>query len=161
MVDLAIAFDPGKTTGIAVCVLKDDGKFGGWQTVTQVPLKDIPDWFATFDREHQDDSIKAVVYERFVTYRQMAQRQIGSDQPASQVVGMIKMWCAGKKIKPEDQPADVMQVGAKWSGVKQPKNHAESHRYDALNHLYYWLVQNERAEPKVPQTFKERFGGKD
>lgn len=158
MANLAVGFDPGKTTGIAVCHLDDKGKFDGWLTVTQVGLTDIPDWFVTFDREHQDDTISLVVYERFVTYRNMALRQVGSNQPASQVIGMIKMWCNQHKIKPEEQPADILDVAARWSGFKQPSNHAESHRYDALNHLFYWLVQNERAKPKV-ESFKERFGG--
>lgn len=160
MVNIALGFDPGKTSGIAICELKDDGTFGGWQTVTQVPIQDIPAWFANFDREHKDDEIKVVVYERFVTYRQMAQRQVGSNQPASQVIGMIKFWCSQRGITPVEQPADVIGVGAKWSGLTQPKNHAQSHRIDAANHLFYWLVQNKKAEPRVPQTFKERFGGK-
>lgn len=158
MTKLGLGFDPGKTSGIAVCHLKDDGTFDGWLTITQVKLPDIPDWFAKFDREHQDDTVEIVVYERFVTYRQMATRQVGSNQPASQVIGMIKFWCSQRKIKPVEQPADILGVAARWSGYAQPKNHAESHRFDALNHLFYWLVQNEKAKPRV-ESFKERFGG--
>lgn len=160
MTKLAIGFDPGKTVGIAVCQLDEHGKFSGWLTVTQVNLNDIPDWFATFDSEHENDEIAIVVYERFVTYRQMAQRQVGSNQPASQVIGMIKMWCNNKKVNPIEQKADILGVASKWSGFKQPSNHAESHRIDALNHLYYKLVNDGRAEPKV-ESFKEKFGGKE
>lgn len=159
MVNLGIGFDPGKTTGIAVCQFTPEGKFDGWLTVTQVDIKDMPEWFAKFNETHENDTVRIVVFELWRTFRQYAVRQTGSTQPASQVIGMIKMWWAGLRPKPsiEEQKSDVLNIGYKWLDMKQPSDHSKSHRFDAMAHLYYWMVQNNRAEPKI-QSFKERFG---
>lgn len=163
MADLGIAFDPGKTTGIAVCQFNAEGKFDGWVEVDQVNINDMPDWFVKFNERHEKDKLRVVVYEKFITYRQYAQRQVGSTQPASQVIGMVKMFASGKGLSTKtnslvEQPADVLKVGYRWMDERQPSDHSKSHMPDARAHMYYWMVQKNKAEPKV-KSFKEMFGG--
>lgn len=164
MADLGISFDPGKTTGIAVCQFNNEKKFDGWLEVDQVDIKDMPDWLAAFTERHESDTLRVVVYEKFITYRQYAIRQVGSTQPASQVIGMVKMFASAHKLSAKsgglvEQQADVLKIGYRWMDEKQPSDHSKSHMPDARAHMWYYLVQKNKAEPKV-KSLKETFGGK-
>lgn len=143
-----IAFDPGETTGIALINLDESGNFVSIEAMTQVSHKDQISWFAEFNRTYPDLEIVEVVYELWITYRQHAQRQIGSKQITSQVIGQIKMW-ANMRGVPDNkivaQKASILPVARKWSGVVGPKQHSQSHRFDAFNHGYYYLYSEDRV----------------
>lgn len=143
-----LAVDPGLTSGVTMFNLDENKNFVSVENMTQVQLKDLPVWLGNLTKTYPDVEFIKVVYEKFITYRQYAQRQVGSKQPASQAIGMLKMWAVANGIEQEDiieQPADVLQIAKKWTGVNHKGPHSESHKFDAFNHGYYYMVKNDMA----------------
>lgn len=130
-----LVFDPGKSTG--------------WANFMEGKLKDYGivrglDEFNDFLREYviQYGTPDVILYETFHLFPNKAQRQAGSDMPASQIIGKIELWASLIGAKIEKQNSSILTIAQMWSKVKVPTNHNESHGIVALNHGIYWLVVN-------------------
>lgn len=130
-----IVFDPGKSTGWASFL---DGKLKDYGIIRGL------DAFNDFVREYVllNGTPDVVLYETFHLFPNKAQRQAGSDMPASQVIGKIDLWASLIGAKVEKQNSSILSIAQKWSKVKVPTNHNESHGIVALNHGMYWLISN-------------------
>lgn len=131
-----LSVDPGKATGWALFsngtlsnmgICRSIDEFVDWLTSIE-----IPDF---------------IVYENFKLFSHKAVQQSGSTMEASQVIGILKGYARQNKIPTAEQPANVLPIAQKFTQVKMPKNHKDSHNISAYNHGYYWLVKNGFAEP--------------
>lgn len=130
-----LVFDPGKSTGWANFMegkLKDYGIVRG--------LDEFNDFLREYVIEHGTPDV--ILYETFHLFPNKAQRQAGSDMPASQIIGKIELWASLIGAKIEKQNSSILTIAQMWSKVKVPTNHNESHGIVALNHGIYWLVVN-------------------
>lgn len=140
-----IGFDPGKTTGVSIVSLLP-GEVPQTNYMWQVKIEDMPALFDELDTLIPGE-ISGIIYERFITYRQYAQRQVGSKQEAAQVIGMVKMWAAKKKAPTVEQGADILNIAYRWTGFPRQKDHSKSHAWDAYHHVIYYLIKNKLAKP--------------
>lgn len=129
-----LAYDPGKTTGWAR--FNDDGTI---HSTGQVDLSGLLTHLA--DMRDDGEPIKAIIYETFVLFKHKAQQQTGSKMEASQAIGMIKTLHNETGCSLIEQAPNVKYIAQKWSGVKPPSNHADSHWVDAFNHGVFFLVK--------------------
>lgn len=142
-----IGFDPGKTTGVSIIDLEPGG-VPITQDMRQVKIEDMPALFDELDKLIPDNEhIVGIIYERFITYRQYAQRQVGSKQEAAQVIGMVKMWAAKRKKPTVEQGADILNIAYRWTGIPKQGDHSKSHAWDAYHHIMYYLIKNKLAKP--------------
>lgn len=123
------AFDPGNTTGITIF----DDEFNV-KEMFQLSLDDLIQWASVYD-----GPLDVIVYEKFITFRQKAHTQVGSTQQASQAIGAIKMLATRKKAKLVVQGPDIKSIALRWTGITMPSRHADSHKWDAYLHGYYYL----------------------
>lgn len=130
-----VVFDPGKATGWAIFI---DGKIKDYGIVRGL------DEFNIFIQEYATNygTPDVILYETFHLFPNKAQKQSGSDMPASQVIGKIELWASMLACRVEKQNSSILSIAQKWSKVKVPTNHNESHGIVALNHGIYWLVAN-------------------
>ena len=140
---ITVAFDPGLTTGWAVF---DDGKLVNkgqtkfLELLTELDGLPVPN---------------LVVYEDFQLLPHKAKAQIGSKFETIQAIGMIKAYAHKHKCGVVVQRPGVKKIAEKWTGVRPPKNHAQSHWVDAFNHGAYHLIKN-----GLMQSLLEEQGGK-
>lgn len=147
MSNLYIGFDPGKTTGVSIINLVSD-TIPYTMDMRQVKIEDMPALFDELDTLiPNDEDISGIIYERFITYRQYAQRQVGSKQEAAQAIGMIKMWAAKRKAPIVEQGADILNIAYRWTGIPKQGDHSKSHAWDAYHHAMYYLIKNKLAKP--------------
>jgi hypothetical protein len=134
--NVIIGLDPGDTTGVAVL-----GEDGTVYSLAQYSLADFTDWVVNFTLP-DGFTVVRIVYERFVVFRQKAQKQVGSKMGASQSIGMIKVLAAKLNVPLTEQGSDIKTIALRWSGIKMPSAHSQSHQYDGYLHAYYWLKKN-------------------
>lgn len=121
-------FDPGNTTG--VCIFNDD--FLPVQFM-QLSLEELMDWVGEFE-----GTFEVVGYEQFIVFRQKAHTQVGSKMAVSQAIGVIKMLARKTKAELVVQKPDIKSVALRWSGIKMPSQHSQTHQWDAFLHGYYY-----------------------
>lgn len=128
-----LAFDPGKITGWAV--FNDDGSVRSMGQATIDELIDLcVEWAAL------DEPIRAVIYEDFVVFKHKAKFLAGSRMEASQAIGIIKGLARTTKTELVMQGSDIKPMAQRWTQIKPPADHAESHKIDAFNHGAYYLI---------------------
>lgn len=137
------AFDPGDTTGIAI--FKETGEV---VRLDQLLLEDLIPWLET--EAAKQPEISTVVIEDFVLFAKRAVKQSGSRMKASQAIGALKLFASQVGAEVEMQPSSILPIAQKWSQVKMPSNHGQSHQFAAYNHGYYYLVTR-RQMPTVLQ----------
>lgn len=140
---ILIAFDPGKTTGVAKFV------HGEVQEMNQIHIDDFPKFMDRVRDECQGEVV--FLFENFRLFSWKAKQQSGSTMEASQIIGMIKMVAAGMGADIQEQSPQIKPVAQKWTGVIPPKNHANSHQVDAYNHGVYWLISKGMRRIEVEQ----------
>ena len=129
-----LAIDPGDTSGYAI--FDKEGKVVDTGQVSGL------DGMHTFLFESLQELPDLVIIEEFVLYKKKALQQSGSKMVTSQIIGVIKSFCAVKSIKYVEQRSDVKPIAQMWSGVKPKGSHSQSHWVDAYNHGIYYLVRN-------------------
>lgn len=136
-----LAVDPGDTTGWAIL-----GYYGGqlWDS-GQLPLKEMQEFINNLD----PTGCKGIVYEDFRLYAHKTKQQIGSRFGAVQIIGALESYGYRNELVRVRQPARVLAIAEKWSGVKQPTNHKLSHHVDAYNHGFYHLCRIGVAKHKA------------
>ena len=137
-----MSFDPGTATGWAT--FDEEGQViskgicRGHEELMEF-LMSIPD----------NELPKVVIYEDYTLFQSKAMQQSGSDMPASQAIGIIKMF--GKRCRAEmiKQAANILGIAQKLAGVSLPKNHDHSHDISAYVHGVYYLIKNNIREVTV------------
>lgn len=138
---MIVAIDPGVANGYAE--FEDDGTF---VNMGQLVIDDMLEFFMNYDKP-----VSTVVIEDYILFRKRAKQQAGSNLPASQVIGAAKMFAKMKGAKFVKQEAGILPIAQKWSQIKMPKDHNESHQISAYNHGYYYLVRNGIRQPQLAE----------
>jgi hypothetical protein len=133
-------FDPGDTTGI--CLFNDE--FQPYE-FKQLSLNELIQWASKVD-----PVFSIVGYEKFIVFRQKAHTQVGSTMQVSQAIGAIKMLAARCDAKVVEQQPDIKPLALRWSGIKMPGSHSQTHQYDAFLHGYYYnrMQGNTKSDTK-------------
>jgi hypothetical protein len=131
-----LAFDPGKTTGWAR--FKDDGSADGYGQVSINELIGLCEQWKVEDLE--GDSIIAIIVEDFVLFKHKAVQQTGSKMEASQAIGILRALASATGAKFVLQPSNIKSTAEKFTQLKPPSNHKNSHWVDAFNHGAYYLI---------------------
>lgn len=142
-IPVVLAFDPGDTTGMAVVDYN-----GAAHDMRQLTLDELIGYVAQFQTP-EGFKITKIVYERFIVYRQKAQKLVGSKNGASQAIGAIKILASRLNVPLVEQGADIKEVALRWSGIKMPGQHSKTHQWDAYLHAYYYLQKNGFIKPKI------------
>lgn len=132
-----LAIDPGKATGWAIfenCLPRDYGTCRG--------MEEFQDWLVELKPKPD-----VIVVENFKLFKWKAMQQSGSDMPASQVLGMVKMYAKSNNIPVVEQSSQILPIAQIWSKMKMPSNHDNSHHISAYNHAVYYLVSNNWMKP--------------
>lgn len=146
---LLLAFDPGLATGWSIWL---DGKPGPLGDVRGMAKTD--DFLVEFVEKYGKPS--CVIVEDFRLWKWKAQKQSGSNMPASKVIGKIELWARMHKIPVVMQKPQDKDMGAKWSGIPIPKNHDKSHHIVAYNHAVFYLVMNNMLNPMGLEKLREK-----
>lgn len=139
-IDAVLCFDPGDTTGI--CIIDTEG---GVRWLEQMSLPQLIQWAGTYEPEY---NFIAIIYEKFIVFRQKAHTQVGSKMQVSQAIGVIKMLGARLKTPVVEQSPDIKNIALKWTGIKMPSQHSQTHKWDAYLHGAYWLRVNGYTKSK-------------
>lgn len=139
--NLMLSVDPGKSTGWTV--FKDGVQYdmGICRSVDE-----FDEWLDHFEDKYGGPP-NLVVYESFILFKNKAQAQVGSKMETSQVIGLLKRFARHAKSEIVAQPSHILPMAIKWSKIKLPGDHKNSHHYAALNHGIYYLVKNNMALP--------------
>jgi hypothetical protein len=126
-----LGIDPGGMNGLAW--FGSDYQLKGF---TQVNLHDFPLWLDA----HQPIP-DVVILENYRLWKHKALQQSGSDMPASQAIGMVKMYCKVRGITIVEQSPQILEPAQKMSQMPLPADHSKSHWVSAYNHVFWWLVK--------------------
>lgn len=130
-----LAFDPGQTTGW--CRFADNGDSVDYG---QVYLDELPGLIDLMVIWAKDDPLKVIIYEDYRLFGHKAKAQIGSKMPASVAIGSILTLAHRTGAPTVNQEARIKTIAQKWTQLKPPSNHAQSHWVDAYNHGAYYLI---------------------
>ena len=148
--EIAFGVDPGNTTGWAVLTYN-----GG--DVLFVGQTKADDFVKVLDRLYAAFTVKVIVYEDFILYANRAQQQTGSRFYASQVIGMLKVYATNNNTELIRQPAQILKMAPKVTGMEKPKlSHDKTHYVDAFNHVAWYLIRTKR----MPSVLEENLARK-
>lgn len=143
---MLIAFDPGYTTGW--CEVTEEG-FP--KNMGQIAYPDLTDFFRN---RMGPQPYNRVVIEDYKVYRKKAMQHSGSDLKTSQVIGKIKFWAELNDLPVVMQPASILPIAQRWTQVKMPGNHAESHKISAFLHGAYYLMNAGIAKTALDRKYE-------
>lgn len=132
-----LSVDPGETSGWALLQ-----KNGNCKQMGQLAFEPMMEFINNLVPE----GIAVIVIEDFVVFRRKAQAQTGSRHKTVQIIGALKSYALRHNIPVVMQGADIKKIAEKWSQIKPPADHAQSHQIDAFNHGFYYLVKNHYAK---------------
>lgn len=139
-----LAFDPGKTTGIAY--LDEDKTY--WMGDTE----NIHEYLKKLDRSRTP--IDVIVYEEYFVRAEQAYLNTGRNFTV-EVIGAIAGYAAQNGIPIKTYPPKLKPTQAKMTQVFPKKvNKATSHRLDAYNHGRYYLIQECGAPTALELSMK-------
>lgn len=135
------AFDPGESTGLAV------GNEKGLQGYVVTPLREFENSLLDWKKNWGEFPATAVVEDFRLDHSKEPQQ---SKVKTVMVMGMIQFWCKANDIKYIEQARMYRPIGYKYWGRKPlPKSNPANHAYDAVAHLYYFMVQNKKWRVKL------------
>lgn len=142
--NLMLALDPGLATGYSFFREGKPAELGDVRGMAE-----FDDWLiGLIDKYGKPD---VIVVEDFRLWSWKAQKQAkhqsSSKMPASKVIGKLELWARMHKIPVVMQKPADKDMGVKWSGVKIPTNHDQSHHIVAFNHGIFYLVMNQMMAP--------------
>lgn len=136
-----LAIDPGGTNGWAT--FSAEGNVTG---LGQVSLEDLPEFM-----EALSPVPHTIIYEDFRLLKKKALQQSGSNMPASQGIGVIKSYAKRHNCFTVEQPASIKPDAQRFTQVRPPSNHANSHQIDAYNHGMYYLIKKGVAKTALEE----------
>lgn len=127
-----LAIDPGHTSGWAT--FNDEGdmlEFG--QFKMEKIMDELP--------ELLHENLIMVVVEDYRNHGWMQQKKWSRNE-TSKIIGKIEMLAGMRNVPITLQSNTVKGIGQMWAGIDPPKNHAISHKFDAVGHGVYYLQSN-------------------
>jgi hypothetical protein len=104
-----------------------------------------------------EPEVSVVVVEDFIVFHKRAQKMAGSRMPASQVIGMLRVFARKKKARLIMQEAGKKDQGANLTQIFEPADHSQSHWVSAYNHGFWFLHNLGLVQSELE---KERLNGK-
>jgi hypothetical protein len=142
---IVIAFDPGVTTGW--CAFETNPEREAKPLAYgQVKFLELISYLETHEQLPAPD---VVIIESFQLLSHKAQKLIGSKFETIQAIGICKSYAQRHGARIVEQPPTIKNIAQKWTGVKPPSNHAESHWIDAFNHGKYYMIKNEMDKSQL------------
>lgn len=134
-----LAVDPGEGTGYVVLsrtgIPLTTGITRSREELYAV-LKDIP------------EEIELVVMEDYRLFQKKAIQQSGSKLETVRVIGAIDSWAALREIPVHLQPASILPIAKRWTGIVPKGAHKNGHHVSALLHGMYYLYKNNILQMK-------------
>lgn len=138
---LYCAFDPGISTGLAV------GDEEGLQGYVVINLKEFEDSLLDWKRLWGEFPTTAVVEDYRLDHSKEPKQ---SKIETVSVMGMIRFWCKANNIEYIEQARMYKPVGYRYWGKKPlSKSNPTNHAYDAVAHLFYYMIQNKKWRIKL------------
>lgn len=122
------AIDPGEHTGYAI--MESGGKV---LEKGVVELPDLPVFLSTLPGR----SVSVIIYEGFRLYRHLADRQSGSNIPASRAIGTIHGFAYFNQLRTVEQQPDARLMGAKYAQYVVRKGHMADDISAWLHGVFY------------------------
>lgn len=141
-----LAIDPGVSTGYAT--------FDSKGTLLSKGILRSLDELMDFLQEQSP--IDTIICEDYRVYGHKAKAHTGSRVETVQAIGMVKVYANKWGAKLVLQPASILPIAQKFSGINLPSNHKLSHDFAALNHGIYYLTKEGILQSRV---LKENKGG--
>lgn len=142
-----LAIDPGGMNGLAWFSSANGYQLAGFDQVT---LNDFPLWL-----DAHEPIPDVVILENYRLWKHKALQQSGSTMPASQAIGMVKAYCAVRKILLVEQSPQILDSATKMSQFPMPADHSKSHWVSAYNHAFFWMVK--QGYRNVEMDEKDKF----
>jgi hypothetical protein len=143
-----IGFDPGPMTGIARV-----NNRGQVIVMEMVSLDDLTDHLEGIPTV----AILQAVMEKYrqlpFKYKALTARKTNKGE-VMQAEGVIKSWCKRNKIPLAEQPATVLSIGSKHTGITLPRDHSQSHAHAALIHVKEWMIINGLDKTLLEQGYE-------
>lgn len=135
---MILAIDPGVTNGWAV--FTGDGKV---QEFGQGDLTELYNFCTHFELVFGSEPSTVIIesYRVLPTARSL-KANVGSKLETVEAIGLIKSFALGWNCTVVEQEPGIKKIASMWTGIKVPGNHAESHRFDAMLHGFYFLIKN-------------------
>jgi hypothetical protein len=138
-----LAIDPGNTTGYAYFDSK--GVINEWDQIpggVEGMVGFMMDWHKPLDTLVVEDyRVRGDV--------QGLKANVGGQLETVQVIGALKAWAFNTKWEFILQAPQLKRMGEKYSNLRPTGAHNNnSHKVDAYNHGYYWLVKNKLIAPE-------------
>lgn len=146
-----ISFDPGETTGVAC--------WDETPAAVRLEMYNDSELYQFLQGEVVSNRPDEFIIEEYRVYRSKAGAHVGSKIPTIQVIGALKMFAKVNNIKVIEQPATILGIAEKWSGVYRPSNHAVGHSICAMLHGYYNLHKRGLIKPRVLEADKNGSPG--
>ena len=138
---LVLGVDPGKTTGWAVIDIENGVPLKTEQTTGNEATSDF-----LYQLLHEFPptayEFVTVIMEDYRIFGHKAKQHIGSNVPAAQVIGIVEHQARQWGVPIVKQPANILPMAQRLTGVKMPGTHAKSHWVSAYLHACYWLIKN-------------------
>lgn len=142
-----VAFDPGKSTGIAA-----------WEDPTEAPIvmglevdETGLDLFFDF-LDKQETPPKVFILEEYRVFNEKFNHQ-GDKVLTAQRIGEIKAWARRHGTQVVEQRPDRLRTGLTWAGVDIPRGHPADW-LSAFGHGYFYLYNNDLI--KTSRVLQER-----
>lgn len=136
------AFDPGMTTGFAVCNAE-----GVLQEFGQIKYNDMHEFL---------DNIVEATHFVIEGFRIRPNHNFAYDEMKTiRVIGALEYRAHTLGAKVIMQEPSNKSIGYKWAGITAPKDHKQSHQTDAYAHLTYFNVKHLKMQPPITQRLRK------
>jgi hypothetical protein len=137
-----LAIDPGNTTGFAY--FDSNGDVQNWGHLLG-GVDGMVGFLQAFT-----EPVDTIVIEDYRVRGdiQGLKANVGSQLETVQIIGAIKGWAIISNCEVILQAPQLKRMGEKYSNLRPSGAHNNnSHKVDAYNHGYYWLVKNKLIAP--------------
>lgn len=130
------------TDAYLLCI--DPGHGTGWATISKEGAT-----LATGITRSRDElyevlkeiphTVEVVVMEDYMLFGHKVKQQSGSKLETVRVIGAVDSWAALRGIPVVLQPASILPIAKRWTGIKYSGAHKDGHHASALLHGYYYM----------------------
>ena len=131
-----VAFDPGKTTGIAS--FEDDGSDRSKSVYTGDNLYVV---LALLEKFHASNPIKHFIVEDFKLREDKVYDLVGQEGHADRAIGAIEYVAWQLKVPITFQSSSILKTALKWARIKPRAGHLPD-ELSAYAHGVHWLIVN-------------------